>query len=79
MLGTGVMVAGKSKHFGFSNTRKVENLYPVKTESTWEQSYSLNSMQSRIWKSSRIIFGPESGDLLNERKVDVPRRESLLC
>ena len=56
------MGAGKSKYFGFSNTRKVEDLYPMKTESTLGQSYSLNSMKSRIWKSSRIIFGPESGD-----------------
>ena len=42
MLGAGVMGAGKSKYFGFSNTRKVENLFPMKTESTWEQSYTLN-------------------------------------
>ena len=67
------------KYFGFSNTRKVEDLYPMKTESTLGQSYSLNSMKSRIWKSSRIIFGPESGDLLNELNIDVPSRESLLC
>lgn len=79
MLGAGVMGAGKSKYFGFSNTRKVENLYPMKTESTWEQSYSLNSVKSRIWTYSKIIFGPESGDLLNELKIDVPSRESLLC
>ena len=65
MLGAGVMGAGKSKYFGFSNTRKVENLFPMKTESTWEQSYTLNSMKSRIWSMAKPAFVFDGRNILD--------------
>lgn len=58
---------GKSKwYFGFNNTEK-----NLKTESNLEKLHCLDSMKSRVWRSSSIIFAPTLDDLPNELKIDV--------